>query len=136
MTHPAVLECAITAVPHPERGQVVKATIVLTRNRGYEPSEELKRELQEHVKAVNRALQVSPHHRFCGRAAQDRQRQDTAQAHPQPGRGKARAHERVNVICLGVRDMAASVRFYRDGLGFQTTETEDAPEVIFFNSRG
>ena len=31
MEHPAVLECAITAVPHPERGQVVKATIVLTK---------------------------------------------------------------------------------------------------------
>ena len=52
MTHPAVLECAITAVPHPERGQIVKATVVLVKNRGYEPSEELKRELQEHVKAV------------------------------------------------------------------------------------
>ena len=50
LTHPAVLECAITAVPHPERGQVVKATIVLTK--GYLPSEELKKELQKHVKKV------------------------------------------------------------------------------------
>ncbi|MBQ8149404.1 MAG: GNAT family N-acetyltransferase [Clostridia bacterium] len=50
LTHPAVLECAITAVPHPERGQVVKATIVLTK--GYLPSEELKKELQKHVKQV------------------------------------------------------------------------------------
>ena len=46
--HPAVLECAITAVPHPVRGQVVKATIVLTR--GYEPSDALVKELQDHVK--------------------------------------------------------------------------------------
>lgn len=50
MEHPSVLECAITGVPHPLRGQVVKATIVLAR--GYKPSEALKRELQEHVKRV------------------------------------------------------------------------------------
>jgi len=50
MEHPAVLETAITGVPHPERGQIVKATIVLAK--GYEPSEELKKELQEHVKKV------------------------------------------------------------------------------------
>lgn len=48
MEHPAVLECAITAVPHPERGQVVKATIVLTK--GYTPSDALVKELQNHVK--------------------------------------------------------------------------------------
>ena len=52
LTHPAVLECAVTAVPHPDRGQVVKATIVLTKNRGYEPSDALKKELQTHVKNV------------------------------------------------------------------------------------
>jgi len=48
MEHPAVLECAITGVPDPDRGQVVKATVVLTR--GYEPSEALKIELQNYVK--------------------------------------------------------------------------------------
>ncbi len=48
--HPAVLECAVTAVPDPDRGQIVKATVVLTRN--YRPSEELAKELQEHVKKV------------------------------------------------------------------------------------
>ncbi len=48
MEHPAVLECAITAVPDDVRGQVIKATVVLARN--YFPSEELKKELQEHVK--------------------------------------------------------------------------------------
>ena len=48
ITHPAVLECAITGAPDPIRGQVVKATIVLTKN--YSPSEELKKELQDHVK--------------------------------------------------------------------------------------
>jgi acetyl-CoA synthetase len=50
MEHPAVLECAITAVPDPDRGQIVKATVVPSKN--YHPSEELARELQEHVKKV------------------------------------------------------------------------------------
>ena len=40
----------MTGVPHPVCGQVVKATVVLAR--GYKPSEELKKELQEHVKRV------------------------------------------------------------------------------------
>lgn len=50
MEHPAVLECAITGVPDTEgvRGQLVKATVVLTK--GYEPSEQLVKELQTHVK--------------------------------------------------------------------------------------
>lgn len=50
MEHPAVMECAITAVPDPDRGQVVKATIILTKN--YSASDELAKELQEHVKRV------------------------------------------------------------------------------------
>ena len=48
MEHDAVVETAITGVPDPVRGQIVKATIVLKK--GYEPSEELKKELQNHVK--------------------------------------------------------------------------------------
>ena len=48
MSHPSVLECAISAAPDPTRGQVVKATIVLAK--GFKPSEELKKELQDHVK--------------------------------------------------------------------------------------
>ena len=46
--HPAVVECAVTAAPDPIRGKVVKATIVLAR--GYEPSDELTKELQTWVK--------------------------------------------------------------------------------------
>ena len=50
MTHPSVLECAVTAAPDPVRGQVVKATIVLAK--GYTASDELKKEIQNHVKKV------------------------------------------------------------------------------------
>ena len=50
LEHPAVLECAITAVPDAERGQIVKATIILSKN--YHPSDELAKELQDHVKKV------------------------------------------------------------------------------------
>ena len=50
MTHPSVLECAVTAAPDLVRGQVVKATIVLAK--GYTASEELKKEIQNHVKKV------------------------------------------------------------------------------------
>ncbi len=46
--HPAVLECAVTGMPDPIRGNVVKATIVLKP--GFEASDELKKELQTYVK--------------------------------------------------------------------------------------
>ena len=50
MTHPAVVECAITAAPDEIRGQIVKATIVLTDEYKQKASDALKKELQEHVK--------------------------------------------------------------------------------------
>jgi acetyl-CoA synthetase len=50
ITHPAVVECAITAAPDEIRGQIVKATVVLKKN--YTPSDTLKKELQDHVKKV------------------------------------------------------------------------------------
>lgn len=48
MEHPKVLECAVTGVPDPVRGQLVKATIVLVK--GTDPSDELKKEIQQYVK--------------------------------------------------------------------------------------
>lgn len=50
MEHPAVLEVAVTGVPDPIRGQVVKATIVLTKAYKDKGDENLVKELQEHVK--------------------------------------------------------------------------------------
>lgn len=50
MEHPAVMECAITAVPDPLRGQIVKATIVLAK--GYTASNELVTELQTFTKKL------------------------------------------------------------------------------------
>ena len=46
--HESVLECAVTGVPDKERGQLVKATVVLRD--GYQPSEELAEELKKFAK--------------------------------------------------------------------------------------
>ena len=46
--HPAVAESAVVGKPHEERGNIVKAFVVLTAD--YEPSEELVKELQQHAK--------------------------------------------------------------------------------------
>jgi acetyl-CoA synthetase len=50
MTHPGVVECAITGVPDEIRGQVVKATIVLSPAYKERISPELVTEIQDHVK--------------------------------------------------------------------------------------
>ena len=52
MTHPAVVECAITGVPDEIRGQVVKATIILSNEYKEKAGEELIKEIQNHVKHV------------------------------------------------------------------------------------
>ena len=50
MTHPAVVECAITGVPDDIRGMVVKATIVLGKEWKDKAGDDLVKELQDHVK--------------------------------------------------------------------------------------
>ena len=52
MTHPAVVECAITGVPDEIRGQVVKATIVLAKEYKGKEGPVLIKEIQNHVKRV------------------------------------------------------------------------------------
>ncbi len=52
MTHPAVVECAITGVPDEIRGQVVKATVVLAKDYKDKAGDALAKELQDHVKRV------------------------------------------------------------------------------------
>ena len=52
LTHPAVVECAVTAVPDEVRGQIVKATIVLARDYVKKAGPELIKEIQNHVKHV------------------------------------------------------------------------------------
>ncbi|MDP1735129.1 MAG: AMP-binding protein [Sulfuritalea sp.] len=48
LAHPAVAECGVVGVPDVERGQVVKAFVMLKA--GYNPDEAMARALQEHVK--------------------------------------------------------------------------------------
>ncbi len=48
MELPYVLECGVSAMPDEVRGQIVKASIVLTK--GTEPTEELKKDIQNYVK--------------------------------------------------------------------------------------
>ena len=52
MTHPAVAECAITGFPDEVRGQVVKATVILTKAYKDKAGDGLIKEIQEHVKKV------------------------------------------------------------------------------------
>ena len=54
MTHPAVVECAVTGVPDEVRGQVVKATIILAKEYKDSPDKEaLIKDIQNHVKKVS-----------------------------------------------------------------------------------
>ena len=43
---------------------------------------------------------------------------------------------KITCICLGVRSMERAIRFYRDGLGFQTNCKEDNPPVCFCDTPG
>lgn len=52
LTHPAVVECAITAVPDDVRGQIVKATIVLAADYVQQAGADLVKDIQNHVKRI------------------------------------------------------------------------------------
>lgn len=52
MSHPAVVECAITGVPDDLRGMVIKATVVISKTWHGVTGDALVKELQEHVKHI------------------------------------------------------------------------------------
>jgi acetyl-CoA synthetase len=56
LTHPAVEGCAVTGAPHPVRGQVIKASIILRE--GFAPSSGMKKELRAFVKANASAYKI------------------------------------------------------------------------------
>ncbi|MDR1212379.1 MAG: AMP-binding protein [Spirochaetaceae bacterium] len=64
LEHPAVLECAVTGAPDPDRGTVVKATVILAK--GWTASDELKKELQDHVKKTTAAYKYPRIVEFAG----------------------------------------------------------------------
>lgn len=68
MTHPAVVECAVTGVPDEVRGQAVKATIVLAKD--YKDSRRAsdKRD-SESCEKRDGSIQISSCDRICGRVA-------------------------------------------------------------------
>ena len=52
LTHPAVVECAVTGVPDEVRGQIIKATIVLNAKFKDQDQDVLTKEIQNHTKKV------------------------------------------------------------------------------------
>ena len=128
LTHPAVLECAVTAIPHPDRGQVVKATVVLVRNRDYEPGDELAKALQKHVKSVTAPYKYPRIVEFVEELPKTisgkiqrkliRARDEDAQAKA----GRPAVRQAIAHVALVVRDYDEAIAFYTQKLGFTLVE--------------
>ncbi|KAK3089846.1 hypothetical protein FSP39_007052 [Pinctada imbricata] len=52
LEHPAVLESAVVSSPDPERGEIVKAFVILTQEYKSEDKTKLTKEIQDHVKSI------------------------------------------------------------------------------------
>ena len=44
--------------------------------------------------------------------------------------------DRIHIITLGVEGIVKSLKFYREGLGFEMTVVEENPPIVFFQSEG
>ena len=75
--HPAVQECAVVGVPDDDRGEIVKAWVVLAD--GHVGDDDLVAALQAHAKADHRSLQVPASDQLRRRTSQDRHRQASTQ---------------------------------------------------------
>ena len=74
LEHASVQECAVVASPDPDRGEIVKAFVVLKD--GVAPSPALAKEMQDHVKAVTAPYKYPRADRVRPRPPQNRHRQD------------------------------------------------------------
>ena len=112
--HPAVVESAVVGKPDPERTSIVKAFVVLAP--GYEGSDALARELQEHVKTVTAPYKYPREIEFVDVAAEDDLRQDPAQRAARSARDAAAAvRDRALLRGARVRRAVSAVRLRRRG---------------------
>ena len=82
MTHPAVVECAITGVPDEIRGQVVKATIVLAKDYKDKARRRFGQRITRPCQKSDSSVQIPARRRVRRRTAEDDQRQNTPSRNP------------------------------------------------------
>ena len=114
--HPAVAESAVVSSPDEQRGEVVKAFVVVAQGL---PWRGVGKAVTGSCQIGDRALQVSAPDRVCRGIAQDGQWQDSTGGTARPGSGR---HNRVtDLIAIGTVQVArltvSGVSIYRAGTG-------------------